>query len=157
MQKPQKKLATQINIINKKAFFNYHILDKYIAGIVLKGTEMKSIRMGEINIKDTYCFFSDDELWVKGMHINTYKAAAHQNHLPTRTRKLLLKKRELNKIKSKKKEKGYTIIPLRFFINEKGLGKLAIALAKGKKRYDKRASIKEKELQRKIRQEKKQH
>lgn len=154
MQKIKKKLATQINVVNKKAFFSYQILEKYVAGIVLQGTEVKSIRMGEVNIKEAYCFFSEGELWIKGMHISIYRPAAHQNHPPIRTRKLLLKKKELYKLKKKKEEQGHTIVPLRLFINEKGWSKLEIALAKGRKLYDKRASIKEKELERKMRSQK---
>ena len=148
MNKPKKNNRSTINITNKKAFFSYHILDKYTAGIALLGTEIKSIRMGQVNLKEAYCLFAHNELWVKNMHISPYTPAAHYNHPPTRTRKLLLKKRELDRLKKGKEEKGHTIIPLRLFISEKGFAKLEIALAKGKKLYDKRASIKERDVQR---------
>ncbi|MEM7174030.1 MAG: SsrA-binding protein SmpB [Bacteroidota bacterium] len=148
MTKPKPKNPTSIHIKNKKAFFNYEILKKYTAGLVLKGPEIKSIRMGKANLTDAYCYFTKGELWAKGIHITTYKPASYANHDPDRVRKLLLHKKELNKLKKEKQEKSYTIVPLQLFINTKGWAKLDIALAKGKKNYDKRAAIKERDLQR---------
>ncbi|MCP3658777.1 MAG: SsrA-binding protein SmpB [Bacteroidetes bacterium] len=134
-----------ININNRKASFEYQLLQKYIVGIVLKGTEIKSIRLGKVSLGDGYCYFQDNELWVKQMHIAPYKYGTIYNHEETRARKLLLKKNEIKKL-LKTKEKGMTIIPTRLFINERGFAKLEIALAKGKKLYDKRESIKEKDI-----------
>jgi len=140
--------------INKKASYEYFIIEKYTAGIVLTGTEIKSIRQGKVNFVDSYCFFKGTELWIKNLHIAEYKYGSYNNHEPKRERKLLLKKRELIKIKNKVKEKGITIIPLKLFINEKGLAKIEISLAKGKKLYDKRESIKLKEHKNILRKEK---
>lgn len=148
MRKPKSKLSPTIHLQNKKAFFAYHILEKYITGIVLKGPEIKSIRMGRANLKDAYCYFAQGELWTKGIHISPYTPASYANEPSDRSRKLLLTKRELAKLKKEKNEKGYTIIPLRLFINAKGWAKLEIALAKGKKLYDKRAGIKQRDIER---------
>ena len=139
---------SSINIKNRKASFSYQILDKYTAGIALLGTEIKSIRNNNVNMSDSYCMFVDGELWVKNLHINEYFNSSHKNHEPKRSRKLLLNRIELNKIESKVKEKGMSIIPLRLFSNEKGKVKLEISLAKGKKIFDKRESIKEKDIRR---------
>jgi SsrA-binding protein len=144
--------SENINIKNKKASFEYHFLDDYTAGIVLTGTEIKSIREGKVNISDSFCIFIDDELWVKNMHIPEYKFGTHYNHEPKRARKLLLNKRELSKLKGKLKEKGLTIIARRLFLNEKGLAKLEISLAKGKKLYDKREDLKQKDAKRELRE-----
>jgi SsrA-binding protein len=146
----QGKLIFQnkINIKNKKASFEYQILDKNIAGIVLQGSEIKSIRLGKVNLQDSYCTFFKDELYVKEMHIAPYELAKNYNHEAKRDRKLLLNKRELKKLFVKNKEKGLTIIPIRIFLNDKGLAKLEIALAKGKKIYDKREDIKDRDLKR---------
>ena len=146
----QGKLVFQnkINIRNKKASFEYQILDKYIAGIVLQGSEIKSIRLGKVNLQDSYCTFFNDELYVKEMHIAPYELAKNYNHEAKRDRKLLLNKKELKKLFVKNKEKGLTIIPLRIFLNDKGLAKLEIAMAKGKKIYDKREDIKDRDLKR---------
>jgi SsrA-binding protein len=137
-----------INIRNKKVSYEYHLIDKYIAGIVLLGSEIKSVRLGKVNLQDSYCTFYKNELFVKEMHIAPYELARNYNHEAKRDRKLLLNKRELKKLQSKHKEKGLTIIPVRIFLNEKGLAKLEIALAKGKKIYDKREDIKERDLKR---------
>ncbi len=145
-----KKTNGEINIKYKKAYFNYEFIEKYIAGIELKGTEIKSIREGKVNFNDAYCFFKDGELYVKGMHIAEYKMGNIFNHDPSRPKKLLLHKKELIKLKQKSEEKGLTIVPVRLFINNKGLAKLEIALAKGKKIYDKRQSIKEREYNRNL-------
>ena len=126
---------TAVNIKNKRATFDYELLDIYTAGIVLTGTEIKSLRQGKASLVDTYCFFEKGELWVRNMHIAEYFYGTYNNHNARRDRKLLLNK----------KETGFTIIPVRLFINERGLAKLVIAVAKGKKEYDKRQSLKEKE------------
>ena len=139
---------TQINIKNRKAEFEYFLLARYTAGIVLTGTEIKSIRAGKANFSDTFCSFINNELWVHNLHISEYTAGSYNNHEPKRDRKLLLIKRELRKIQSKMNERGTTIIPTLLFVNEKGYAKLEIALARGKKMYDKRESIKEKDIRR---------
>lgn len=140
----------EINIQNKKASFEFFFIDKYVAGIQLVGTEIKSIREGKINLTDGFCFFKKGELLVKNINIALYAKGVHFNHEPNRERKLLLKKQELKKLEGKVKEKGLTIIPIRLFVNEKGLAKLEIALAKGKKIYDKRESIRKKESDREL-------
>lgn len=134
-----------INIRNKRATFDYEILDTFRAGIVLTGTEIKSIRQGKASLVDSYCFFANGELWVKNMYVAEYFYGSYNNHVARRDRKLLLEKKELKKLERLIKESGFTIIPSRLFINEKGLAKLNIALGKGKKSYDKRQSIKERE------------
>lgn len=139
-----------INIQNKRASFEFTFIDKYIAGIQLLGTEIKSLREGKANLTDGFCFFNKGELFVKSMHISEYSKGTYNNHEPMRERKLLLNKQELRKLEGKIKEKGLTIIPIRLFINEKGFAKLEIALAKGKKIYDKRESIKKKESDREL-------
>lgn len=140
----------RIEIKNKRAWHDYNILETYIAGIQLTGTEIKSIRNGKANLSDAYCYFTKGELYVKNMHISEYSHGSIFNHDPKRERKLLLHKNELIKLERKVKERGVTIIPLKLFINDRGLAKLEIALAKGKKIYDKRESIKQKDLQREI-------
>ncbi len=139
-----------IEIKNKKAGFEYFLLSTYVAGLVLTGTEIKSIREGKANLSDAYCSFIGNELFVRNMHIAEYKFGTHFNHEPKRDRKLLLQHKELHKLLTKIKEKGLTIIPVMLFINEKGLAKLEIALAKGKKSYDKRETLKQKEGKREI-------
>ena len=136
---------TPVNIKNKRATFDYELLDIYTAGIVLTGTEIKSLRQGKASLVDTYCFFEKGELWVRNMHIAEYFYGTYNNHNARRDRKLLLNKKELQKLLRLTRETGFTIIPVRLFINEKGLAKLVIAVAKGKKEYDKRQSLKEKE------------
>ncbi|MFZ4725871.1 MAG: SsrA-binding protein [Paludibacter sp.] len=136
---------SNISIKNKRATFDYEILDRFVAGIQLYGTEIKSIRDGKAGLSDTYCSFIKNELWVKNMHIATYFFGTYNNHDVRRDRKLLLNKRELNKLTRATKETGNTIVPTKLFINEKGLAKLEIGIAKGKKNYDKRQSLKEKE------------
>lgn len=139
-----------INIKNKKATFDYELIDTYTAGIVLTGTEIKSIRDSKASLVDTFCFFVDGELWVKNMHIAEYFYGSYNNHSTKRDRKLLLTQKELRKLNQDAKNPGFTIIPIRLFINEKGLAKLVIALAKGKREYDKRQSIKENEDKREM-------
>ena len=143
-------MSSNINIKNRKASFEFQIISTFTAGISLVGTEIKSIRNNKASISDAYCIFVDQELFVRNLHIAEYTNAGHTNHEPKRDRKLLLNRQELNKILTKVKEKGNAIIPLRLFINEKGKAKLEISLAKGKKIYDKRESIKEKEQKRDI-------
>jgi len=139
-----------INIKNKRARFEYQILDKFIAGIQLNGTEIKSIRLGKVTITESFCAFKKDELWIRGMHIAEYEFGNYANHEPKRERKLLLNRQELDKLQKKLKNQGLTIVPLLLFINEKGWAKLEIAIAKGKKLHDKRDSLKEKNMQRDI-------
>lgn len=134
-----------INIKNKRATFDYELLESFTAGIVLTGTEIKSVRLGKASLVDTYCYLEKGELWVKNMNISEYFYGSYNNHTPRRDRKLLLQKKELRKITRLVKETGQTIVPTRMFINDRGLAKLNIAVAKGKKEYDKRQSIKEKD------------
>lgn len=136
---------SQVNIKNRRATFDYEISDTYTAGIVLTGTEIKSIRMGKASLVDTFCYFAKGELWVKNMHIAEYFYGSYNNHTARRDRKLLLNKKELKKLERGTKETGFTIVPVRMFVNEKGLAKVVVALAKGKKQYDKRESLKEKD------------
>lgn len=136
---------TPVNIKNKRASFDYEFVDTYTAGIVLTGTEIKSIRLGKASLVDTFCYFAKEELWVKNMHISEYFYGSYNNHIARRDRKLLLNKKELIKLQRSIKDAGFTIVPVRMFINEKGLAKVVIALAKGKKQYDKRESLKEKD------------
>lgn len=142
------KLEKIINIRNKRASFEYSFIDTYVAGIVLSGTEIKSIRQQKINIQDAHCSFHNQELFVINMHISPYENGSFYNHAAKAERKLLLKKKELGRLNKGLAEKGLTIIPLRIFINDRGLAKLEIALAKGKKLHDKRDDIKEKDLAR---------
>src|SRR5690606_35326283 len=146
----KQRFSNNINIRNRQATFNYELLDKYIAGMVLKGTEIKSIKEGKVNLQDGYCYLIQGELFVKGISITPYAQRTHYNHEPARERKLLLRKSEIRKIESKMDEKGLTLIPTRLFVTERGLAKLEIALARGKKQYDKRQSIKEKDIRREL-------
>ena len=138
-------MSDAINIKNKKAYFEFEFIDKFIAGIQLTGTEIKSIWEGKVNMNDGWCYFQKNELWIKNLNISTYDKGTHYNHEPLRPRKLLLNKKELKKLQDKIKEKGLTVIPLRLFINDRGFAKLEIALSKGKKIHDKRNTIKERE------------
>lgn len=146
----ENRFSKNIQIRNRKASFEYFFIETFIAGIVLKGTEIKSLREGKANLQDAYCTFFKDELWVKQLHISPYAQAAHYNHDLTRERKLLLNKKELRKLEKGMQEKGNTIIPIKLFINDRGLAKIEIALAKGKKLYDKRENIKEKDVKREL-------
>jgi len=143
-------ISSQINIKNKRASFEYHLLDKYVAGLQLLGTEIKSIREGKANINDSFCSFFDDGLYIRNMHIAEYSFGSFYNHEAKRDRKLLLTKKELKKLKEKGEEKGFTIVPLRIFINERGYAKIEIALAQGKKDYDKRETLKERDSKREL-------
>ncbi|MCL2027130.1 MAG: SsrA-binding protein SmpB [Bacteroidales bacterium] len=144
------KRINHIKIKNKRAEFEYFFLEKFTAGLVLRGTEIKSIRDGKANITDAYCAFFNNELFVKNMHIAEYRFGTYLNHQPKAERKLLLNRKELKKLELRIKDKGLTIIPTLLFIDERGYAKLNIALAKGKKAYDKRESIKEKDLRREM-------
>lgn len=139
-----------INIKNKRASFDYEFIDTFTAGIILTGTEIKSIRLGKASLVDTYCYFLNHELWVKNMHITEYFYGSYNNHVARRERKLLLERKELRKLEEASKNPGVTIVPIRLFVNEKGLAKVVIALAKGKKEYDKRQSIREKDDRREM-------
>ena len=143
------KAKSKIQINNKRASFDYEFLETYDAGIVLVGTEIKSIRAGKASLQDAYCYFSEGELYVRGMNVATYFwASAWNSHEPLRDRKLLLRKRELRHLSQAVKTKGLTIVAVRAYIAENGYAKMHIALAKGKKEYDKRASIREKDIRR---------
>lgn len=144
------KEKTKILASNRKANFEYHILNSYEAGIILTGTEIKSVRDSQVNMNDAYCHFLNGELFIRNLHIAEYKQGTHYNHEPKRERKLLLNKSELNKLQGKSKERGLTIVPLKIYINERGYAKIEIALVKGKKLFDKRSDIKEREGKREI-------
>ncbi len=143
-------MKNSINIKNRKAKFNYEFLDKYTAGIKLAGTEIKAIREGKASIAESFCEFNNHELFVINMHVEEYSHASHFSHDPKSERKLLLQKRELKKLEKEVTNSGLTIIPLRLFINDRGLAKLQITLAKGKKLYDKRETIKNRESKRRL-------
>lgn len=137
-------------IKNGQAYHTYFIEDKYDAGMVLTGTEVKSIREGKVSFADSYCIFQKGELWIKSMHIAEYRFGTTNNHQAVHDRKLLLNKRELRKLENKVKEKSYTIVPLRIFFNEKGFAKLEIGLGKGKKLFDKRETLKQRDTEREM-------
>lgn len=139
-----------MELSNRKAYYEYFFEATYIAGMVLSGTEIKSLRAGKASFNDSYCVFDKGELYVKSLHISEYAFGTYTNHAPLQERKLLLTKRELRKLETKIKEKGYSIIPLRIFLSEKGLAKMEIGLGKGKKIYDKRNTIKERESDRDV-------
>jgi SsrA-binding protein len=143
-------LNDHIFIKNRPATFEYAIEDRLKAGMVLTGSEIKSVRNGKVSFNDSYCFFSDGELWVKSLHIAEYVNAGYAGHIPVRDRKLLLKKKELAKWLLKVKEKGFTIVPLNVFVNDKGYAKMEIGLGKGKKLHDKRESTKTRDVEREI-------
>jgi SsrA-binding protein len=143
-------LSDKVYIKNKPATFEYAIEDRLTAGIMLMGSEIKSVRMGKVSFNDSYCFFVKGELWIKSLHIAEYVNAGYAGHEPTRERKLLLNKKELNKWANKMKEKGLTIVPLAVFINENGFAKVEIGLGKGKKHHDKRETIKSRDAEREM-------
>jgi SsrA-binding protein len=144
------KIKKNINISNKKALFLYNILKKYVAGIVLNGTEVKAVRMSNVSINEAFCYFKKSELYVKNMNISEYSLGTYLNHKPNRERKLLLNKKELKILENKIKERGFTIIPIELKMSETGFVKLEIGLAQGKKVFDKRQSIKEKDNKREL-------
>lgn len=142
--------AKDVNIKNKKARFDYEIGDTYTAGIVLTGTEIKSLRDGRASLVDTYCLIENGEVWVKGMNISEYSFGSYNNHVARRDRKLLLNRKEIAKLQKAAEDPGYTIVPLKVFINDRGLAKMLIGVGRGKKQYDKRQSIREREDKRNI-------
>jgi SsrA-binding protein len=139
-----------VNIRNKKANFEFEFMDTFVAGLVLKGTEIKSIREAKVSLTEAFCVFFEDELFIRQMHIAPYSMASSYNHEAIRDRKLLLQKKELTKLQTKSQEKGLAIIPVRIFINDRGQAKLEIALARGKKNHDKRQDLKEKDAKREL-------
>lgn len=153
----KQKIKKDIEIINRKAKFEYHFLAEFEAGILLTGTEIKSVRVGEVNLKDAYCLFKDGELWIKSMFIAEYKFGNQNNHETRRDRKLLLRKPELRKLEKKVKEKGFSIVPYKMFIGERGFAKMEITLAQGKKSYDKRETIKQRDNKREMERIKKRY
>ncbi len=142
--------AVRINIRNKRSTFDYELVERFNAGIQLAGTEIKSIRMGKASLVDSYCYFVRGELWIKGMRVSEYFYGTYNNHQPERERKLLLQKKELQKLERKTKESGLTIIPIRLFLNDRGFAKVEIALARGKKQHDKRETLKQKDANREM-------
>lgn len=150
MSKEKQRFSNNIQIKNRKASYEFEFIDKYEAGIMLKGTEIKSLREGKASVQESHCYFRKEELFVKGMNISPYTQASFAEHDMARDRKLLLKKKEIQKLKSKSEEKGLTIIPTKIYINQRGLAKLEIALARGKKIHDKRDSIKQKDQKREL-------
>ena len=146
----KEKLNNNILIKNKRATFDYELLETFTAGIVLTGTEIKSLRLGKASLVDTYCYVERGEVWVKNMNISEYFYGTYNNHAARRDRKLLLNKKEIRKLQTATKDNDFTIIPTRLFINDRGLAKVVIALAKGKKEYDKRQSIKERDDKREM-------
>ena len=147
------KIEKNVEIKNRRASFEYSFLEKYTAGIMLMGTEIKSIRQGKVNLTDAYCLFLGEGLYIRQMNISKYNEGTHYNHDPLRDRKLLLTKRELRKLQNSLKDVGLTMVPTRMYISERGFAKIEIALAKGKKLYDKRDSIKEKDVKRSMERE----
>lgn len=145
-----KRFSNNISVKNRKASFEYEWIEQFEAGIVLKGTEIKSIREGKISLAGAYCYLHEDQLFIKSMNITPYTDSSFQNHDPIRERKLLLKKNELKKLKAKTEEKGFTIVPTKLYINNRGFAKVGIALARGKKLFDKRDSIKKKDQDREL-------
>jgi SsrA-binding protein len=143
-------MGNKINIRNKKAFHDYEIMEKYVAGIQLQGSEIKSIRLGKVSLVESYCLFQNNELYVRGMQIAEYAWTSFNKHAPGRDRKLLLNRRELRKLQRKTRESGLTIVTLRIFLSDSGFAKLEIGLARGKKEYDKRETIKRKDAHRQL-------
>ncbi len=155
MARKKKEKEYTIEIPNKRASFEYRFLEVVEAGIMLQGTEIKSVRQGKVNLRDAYCIFKKDELWIRSLFIAEYEHGNYANHEARRPRKLLLKKQELKKLHKRAKERGLTIVPTRLYLNDRGLVKLEIALAQGKKYYDKRDSIKQKDQKRELERMKK--
>jgi SsrA-binding protein len=146
-------IEKHIEIKNRRASFEYFFIEKFSAGVMLMGTEIKSIRQGKVNLTDAYCLFLNEELYIRQMNISKYNEGTHYNHEPLRDRKLLLTKKEIKKLQNKLKDQGLTIVPTRMYISDRGFAKIDIALAKGKKLYDKRDSIKEKDVKRSMERE----
>lgn len=143
----------RINIVNRRASFEYQLVQKYTAGIILTGTEIKSVREGSANIGDAFCFIKDGEMFIRNLHISIWKQGSFYNHEPMRVRKLLLNKNEIRKIKAKALERGFTVIPVRMFISETGYAKIEIAVAQGKRNFDKREDIKKRDITRQLARE----
>lgn len=141
------------NIVNRRASFEYQLVQKYTAGIILTGTEIKSVREGSANIGDAFCFIKDGEMFIRNLHISIWKQGSFYNHEPMRVRKLLLNKTEIRKIKAKALERGFTVIPVRMFISETGYAKIEIAVAQGKRNFDKREDIKKRDITRQLARE----
>ncbi|MCG8386022.1 MAG: SsrA-binding protein SmpB [Cytophagales bacterium] len=150
MTKEKTRFSNNIDIKNRKARYEFEFIDTYEAGLVLKGTEIKSIREGKVSLQEGYCYFKNGELFAKGINISPYEQGSFYNHEPTRERKLLLRRQELIKLEGKSQEKGLAIIPTRLFLNSRGLAKLVIALARGKKLHDKRDNLREKDMKREM-------
>lgn len=150
MAKKEKRKPTSVNIKNRRAEHDYFVVDRYTAGLVLTGTEIKSIRAGKAGLADTFCYVQDGEMWVKNMYVAEYALGSFNRHELRRDRKLLLNRKEIRSLAADTKTPGYAIVPLRLFVNEKGLAKLEIGLCRGKKEYDKRESLKEKEGRREM-------
>ena len=150
MSKEKLRFSNNVQIKNRKASYEYEFIEKIEAGIVLKGTEIKSLREGKASIQEAYCYLKNNEAFVRGMNISAYINASFESHEMARDRKLLIKKREIEKLRAKTEEKGLTIVPVRLYINNRGFAKLEIALAKGKKIYDKRDDIKKKDQKREL-------
>jgi len=150
MTKDKKRFSNDINIRNKRAGFEYELIENYVAGMMLRGSEIKSIKEGKVNLQDAFCIFHRGEMYVRGLKISAYEMATHFNHEVERERKLLLNKQELRKLERKMEEKGLTIIPVRLFLNDRGFAKLEIALGRGKKLHDKRDSIKDRDVKREL-------
>ncbi|WP_019989532.1 SsrA-binding protein SmpB [Rudanella lutea] len=146
-------IVKQVDVRNRRASFEYHFLETFTAGIVLTGTEIKSIRQGKVNLTDAYCLFLNNELFIRSMNISPYTEGTYNNHEPLRDRKLLLTKREIRRLTEKLKDQGLTIVPVRMYTTDRGFAKIDIALAKGKKLYDKRDSIKERDVTREMQRE----
>ncbi|MBC3785454.1 SsrA-binding protein SmpB [Spirosoma utsteinense] len=146
-------IVKHVDVRNRRASFEYSFLEKFTAGVVLTGTEIKSARQGKVSLQDAYCLILNDELYIRQMNISLYNEGTHYNHEPLRDRKLLLNKREIKRISEKLKDQGLTIVPIRMFTNDRGFAKIEIALAKGKKLFDKRDSIKERDVQREMQRE----
>jgi len=153
MAKEKDRIQKTVNIQNRRASYEYQFLVKYTAGIMLTGTEIKAIREGNVNLGDGFCTFVNGELYLNQVNIAKFTEGTYNNHEPTRTRKLLLNKRELNQLEKKLQEQGLTVIPIRLFINDRGFAKVEIALAKGKKLFDKREDIKERDVKREMQRE----
>lgn len=146
----KEKPTNQITIKNKRASFDYELLETFTAGIVLTGTEIKSIRLGKASLVDTYAIVERGEIWVKNMYVAEYAFGTYNNHAPRRDRKLLLNRKEIRRLQTAAKDRGFTLVPTRLFINERGLAKLVLAIARGKKEYDKRQSIRERDDRREM-------
>lgn len=146
----KEKPANQITIKNKRASFDYELLETFTAGLVLTGTEIKSIRLGKASLVDTFAIVERGEVWVKNMYVAEYFFGTYNNHAPRRDRKLLLNRKEIRRLQTAAKDRGFTLVPTRLFINERGLAKLVLAIARGKKEYDKRQSIRERDDRREM-------